>query len=687
MEVGQYWEIRVVKPIKVAAGVLNQTPLAWERNKTNILAAIDTARSQQVQVLCLPELCITGYGCEDAFQSSAVQAMALEVLQEIVPHTTGMITSLGLPLWHEDGLFNVACLVANQQVVGFVGKQNLAGDGLHYEPRWFKPWQEDICATTRVVENEYPLGDLIFDCGGIRIGFEICEDAWVGNRPGHKLAQRGVDIILNPSASHFAFGKNKVRRGFVLEGSRSLHVSYIYANLLGNEAGRAIYDGDAMIASDGEMLVTGPRFSCCETLLSTAVIDVARTRLSREQGAGGKPAVGDDSGSCLVVPFDFQEAAPGAGETVELPAWEKSSGIKEEEFTRAVALGLLDYLRKSRSHGFVVSLSGGADSATVAVLVAMMARLTCQEIGADGLTEKLAYLPGAENLTDTEQWIHRLLACVYQATRNSSETTRTAAESVAEALGAEFFAFDVDQLVEGYVDTVSTAIGRPLNWDDDDLALQNIQARARAPGVWLLANLRNALLLATSNRSEAAVGYTTMDGDTCGGISPIAGIDKAFLRDWLRWMETDGPSGLGPVPELAAVNEQQPTAELRPPAQGQTDESDLMPYTVLDAIERLAIRDKLSPLEIFKEFQADAQMETAGYTHQQLFDWTRRFFQLWSRNQWKRERFAPSFHLDDENLDPKTWCRFPILSGGFERELADLEAFYQVGQLPGDNEG
>ncbi|MCP4817482.1 MAG: NAD+ synthetase, partial [Planctomycetaceae bacterium] len=167
-----------------------------------------------------------------------------------------------------------------------------------------------------------------------------------GNRPGHKLAQRGVDIILNPSASHFAFGKNRVRRGFVLEGSRSLHVSYIYANLLGNEAGRAIYDGDAMIASDGEMLVTGPRFSCRETHLSTAVIDVARTRLSREQGASDKPAAEDDPGSCLNVPFDFQEAASGAGETVELPAWEKSSAIKEEEFTRAVALGLLDYLRK-----------------------------------------------------------------------------------------------------------------------------------------------------------------------------------------------------------------------------------------------------------------------------------------------------------------------------------------------------
>ncbi|MCP3691091.1 MAG: NAD+ synthetase, partial [Planctomycetaceae bacterium] len=215
------------------------------------------------------------------------------------------------------------------------------------------------------------------------------------------------------------------------------------------------YDGDAMIASDGEMLVTGPRFSCRETHLSTAVIDVARTRLSREQGASDKPAAEDDPGSCLNVPFDFQEAASDAGETVELPAWEKSSAIKEEEFTRAVALGLLDYLRKSRSRGFVVSLSGGADSATVAVLVAMMARLTCQEIGAGGLAEKLAYLSDSESLADAEQWIERLLACVYQATRNSSETTRTAAESVALALGAEFFAFDVDRLVEGYVDTVS----------------------------------------------------------------------------------------------------------------------------------------------------------------------------------------------------------------------------------------
>src|SRR5439155_20781534 len=111
----------------------------------------------------------------------------------------------------------------------------------------------------------------------------------------------------------------------------------------------------------------------------------------------------------------------------------------------------------------------------------------------------------------------------------------------------------------------SKAINRELDWKTDDLALQNIQARARPPSVWLLANIRAALLLSTSNRSEAAVGYATMDGDTSGGLAPIAGIDKAFLRRWRRSCQTQGPDGIGPLPELAVVNDQAPTAELRPP--------------------------------------------------------------------------------------------------------------------------
>jgi NAD+ synthase (glutamine-hydrolysing) len=214
-------------------------------------------------------------------------------------------------------------------------------------------------------------------------------------------------------------------------------------------------------------------------------------------------------------------------------------------------------------------------------------------------------------------------------------------------------------------------MGRPLGWASDDVALQNIQARARGPSVWMFANLRNALLLATSNRSEAAVGYATMDGDTCGGLSPIAGIDKAFLRKWLAWMQNKAPVGVTPIPELAVVTAQAPTAELRPPSAEQTDEGDLMPYELLDAIEGAAIRDKHSPIEVYREMR----VAFPHYGPAQLGAWIESFFNLWCRNQWKRERYAPSFHLDDKNLDPKTWCRFPILSGGFRRELAQMHAY------------
>jgi len=112
---------------------------------------------------------------------------------------------------------------------------------------------------------------------------------------------------------------------------------------------------------------------------------------------------------------------------------------------------------------------------------------------------------------------------------------------------------------------------------------------------------------------------------------------------------------------------------LRPLAMNQTAEEDLMPYELLDAVERSVIRDKKNPLEAF----ALLRLQFPQYAPTQLVAWIERFFRLWCRNQWKRERYAPSFHLDDENLDPKTWCRFPILSGGFERELAELRATLQ----------
>lgn len=641
--------------IKVATSSLNQTPLDWVGNLQRIENVITEAKEQNTSILCLPELAITGYGCEDQFLAEYVSEAAWSNLLTIAEKTNGIAIAVGLPLRFQNAVWNAVALVTDRKIAGFYLKQNLAGDGIHYEPRWFKAWPEKVTSEITINDETYPIGDLSFDLNGVKIGFEICEDAWVADRPGRRAAERGCDLILNPSASHFAFGKQKIRRQFVQEGSRAFACAYLYANLMGNEAGRAIYDGGAMIAHQGNMLSEGARLSFQDTTLITATVDLSLHRLQQAKTVSSQPDVNNSNTFLTQFDWSTKKCPP------ETPQAQINQLTKEEEFTRAVCLGLFDYMRKSYTHGFTVSLSGGADSAAVVCLVAIMEKLARAELGEKKFAEKLHYWEETPN-------IKSLLFTAYQKTKNSGDVTENAADELAKSLGAEFHVWDVDPILEQYRTIAEQTIKRPLNWDTDDITLQNIQARVRAPSIWMIANIRNALLLATSNRSEAAVGYATMDGDTCGGLSPIAGIDKAFLRHWLIWLEKTGSDSITPIPALSAINNQQPTAELRPQDENQTDEGDLMPYPVLDQIERYAIRDKKSPQEILKllhHLKPEVTQETRIF-------WIKRFFTLWSRNQWKRERYAPSFHLDDENLDPKTWCRFPILSGGFSQELANL---------------
>ena len=648
---------------RVAAASLNQTPLDWAGNMARIRQAVRLSKESKVNFLLLPELSITGYGCEDAFSAHFLLERAEKCLFALAEEAVDIVVIAGLPILHRKAVYNCAAVLAGGKVLGIVPKQHLAGDGLHYEPRWFRPWKPGV---RDIWGENIPMGDIHFNINGIRIGLEICEDAWVADRPGARLARRGVDIIFNPSASHFSMGKSLTRKNFVIDGSRAYGCAYVYANLLGNEAGRAIYDGGNLIAFAGDLVAASPRLGFEDVVLATATVDVdlGRTRQARTASFEPLAGFGDDCVDADVALGEVNDLDPPA---LKQDPWEAGPGIKQQEFTRAMALGLFDYLRKSRAHGFVVSLSGGADSTACALLVRTMVRLGVNALGPEGFVKGLG-VPGLNPNDSVNAMVGRLMVCVYQATNNSSETSRNAAREVAAALGARFLDLDVEPLAAGYRNMIETALGRNLTWEQDDIGLQNIQARTRAPGVWLVANVFNMLLLSTSNRSEAAVGYATMDGDTCGSIAPIAGIDKDFLLKWLRWMFEAGPAG--PCQALELVLEQKPSAELRPAKLLQTDEEDLMPYDVLNFIELQAIRDKQGPVETYGK----ACAAFPEVTEQQIYEWIEKFFRLWARNQWKRERYAPSFHVDDENLDPKTWCRFPILSGGFELELAELRA-------------
>lgn len=622
-----------MKSIKIAGAALNQIPMDWDSNFNNIVETIREAQQKGIGLLCLPELCITGYGCEDQFLSQWLPREALNQLILLLPHTADIAVAIGLPVRFKGLLYNCSCLVRNKEILGFTAKQFLANDGVHYEPRWFTSWVPAKINKINFEGKFYDFGDIMYDIQGYKVAFEICEDAWREDlRPGWKHLEHNVDIILNPSASHFALGKSELRANLVSSSSKKFNCLYVYANLLGNESGRMIYDGEVLFGLHGKIILKNNK------LLSFK--------------------------SCEILAVDYKK---GEDPIVEKPA-ATDPEILLQEFTQASSLALFDYLRKSKSRGFTLSLSGGADSSACAILVAHMIRKGVKELGISNFLKKInrediPVKPGELAEVNAKIITNHLLTCVYQGTKNSSIKTFDSAKLLADAIGANFYNWTIDEEVNSYTTKVEAALQRKLDWERDDIALQNIQARARSPIIWMIANIQNSLLITTSNRSEGDVGYATMDGDTSGSIAPIAAIDKHFILHWLKWAEsTLGYFG------LQGVNNLTPSAELRPADKEQTDEKDLMPYHIIVEIERLAIRDRKSPVQVY-EVLSELNLEPKKLLKAHI----EKFFKLWARNQWKRERIAPSFHLDDFNIDPRTWCRFPILSGSFAKELQDLE--------------
>ena len=264
----------------IAGAALNQTPLDWTNNLSNILTAISQAKKENVDILCLPELTITGYGCEDMFLHEWVSAKALQQLELIIPHTADLAVTVGLPMWMKEKLYNVVCFIADRHILGFQAKQHLPKDGVHYEPRWFEPWPAEISEDIDTPYGVFPFGDTIYDFHGVKVGFEICEDAWVVDRPACRLVEHNVDLILNPSASHFAIDKTQTRESLVLESSNRFKCTYVYSNQLGNEAGRIIYDGDIVIARHGTLLANAMTLSFEDVVMTLSLIHISEpTRL------------------------------------------------------------------------------------------------------------------------------------------------------------------------------------------------------------------------------------------------------------------------------------------------------------------------------------------------------------------------------------------------------------------------
>ena len=185
----------------------------------------------------------------------AYEEIAKHQLIKLLPYCQDITLAVGLPLRLDNKVYNTIAIIENGEIKGFVAKQFMAIDGVHYEFRWFTPWLAFQQTTVEINGKQVPFGDLTFELKGIHYGFEICEDAWRGEvRPGYRLCDRQVDLIFNPSASHFAMNKTLERKDLVTQSSSLFNCYYFYVNLLGNEAGRMIFDGEILLAKEGKLL-------------------------------------------------------------------------------------------------------------------------------------------------------------------------------------------------------------------------------------------------------------------------------------------------------------------------------------------------------------------------------------------------------------------------------------------------
>ena len=672
----------------VAAASLNQTVGDWSGNESRIRLVIGEARKVGARLLLLPEMCVPGYSLGDRLLRVGTIERSWDLMMRLAEATEGMAVAVGLPIQFEGVLYNAMALLANGKLEGLAAKENLATGDVEYENRYFLSWPHGRLVDFRGPDGTVaPLGTQMFQLPGLgTVAFEICEDAWKGLRPGSTYALAGAEILLNPSASWFTIGKHKARRQLVSQVSQEDHCVYLYTSLLGCDATRLIFDGSVFIAVNGRIEAEGRRFLFTQDYeLIHGVVDLREVRHVRmeegswrDQNSRAQWGAYGEAPGVVRVPGDFstREVAPApppywvppepSHPDPSLKYLEDSvfhgrkigeRDLNHLELELALSLALRDYTRKTGIKTCCLALSGGRDSAMVALLVQRMHRYGAPDLSPEAL---------AGHVRD------RFL-CAYLATENSGQKTRDAARAVAEELGATFIDGKIQPALEAAHDVVESMTGEPLSWDNPrhDITLQNIQARVRGMLIWTLANLQNALLLVTSNKSEAAVGYTTMDGDSSGGLAPIADVPKSLIKLYLDWA-----AGFHGLRSLEKIKAMEASAELRPPGQEQTDEADLMPFPVLDQLMYAFVQLALDPMEILRRYWPAMKSHYQGDLARFAAD-IRKFVRLFCFAQWKRERFAISFRVTAFDLDPKTGFRFPPVQAPFTEELAEMDRYVQ----------
>jgi NAD+ synthase (glutamine-hydrolysing) len=490
---------------------------------------IERARDVGAQLVVLPELCLSGYPPEDLLLRADFLDACRDELHNLAGGIEGIVAVVGFPERAErdqgapvDPLndpipppaHNSLAVLADGEVRGIYRKMLLPNYGVFDENRYFEPGGEPA----------------LVEVDGALIGLTICEDVWVPGPPESQEAAAGAGLIVNSSASPYARGKGRVRDQMIAERARAGGTAFALCNTVGGQD-ELVFDGRSVIAApDGELLARAAQFE--QELL---VCDLLLPAWDGPREPAGRP-----SGRRPVPVLAELRSGGHPGGHLERRIAEPLAPVRE--VYEALVAGLRDYVGKNGFDRVVLGLSGGIDSA----LVAMVA---VDAVGADRVTTVVMPSP------------------------HSSGGTQADARAIARNLGTDLVEISIEEAMLAY----QRALAPSFAGSEPGLAEENIQARIRGNLVMALSNKFGWLVLTTGNKSEMSVGYATLYGDMAGGFAVIKDVMKTLVYELVR--DRNRRQGRELVP--ASVIERPPSAELRP---DQRDQDSLPPYETLDRI-------------------------------------------------------------------------------------------------------
>ena len=620
--------------VRVGAVVPKLKVADTEFNCNEIIKQIEVASNNKIQIIVFPELCVTGYTCQDLFEQDTLLEEAEKALNKILDYTNNLdiICIIGMPIKAENQLFNTAVVIQKGKILGIVPKTFIPNYGEFYERRWFASSKNANKKEIEILDQKVPFGiDLLFkdkENNEICFGIEICEDIWAVEPPSNKLALLGANIIFNLSASNEVIGKKEYRRDLVKMQSAKTISGYVYCSSGVNEStADLVFSGESMIFENGSCLTNNQRFDFESNMIFTE-IDTKRLANDRRKNISfmGNPVDLEYREIKINIPDNIKNLTREYSKTPFVPEDKKKISESCEEILNIQSYGLAKRLLHTNINKTVIGISGGLDS-TLAFLVIIKAY-------------EILNLP-KENI----------IAITMPGFGTTSRTHNNSMKLINE-YGATFREINITKSSLQHFED----IGHDKNIKD--VTYENAQARERTKILMDIANKENGIVVGTGDLSELALGWCTYNGDHMSMYALNTSIPKTLVEYIIKWVADNSKEEYKNI--INDILDTPISPELLPPDEKdnieQKTEEQVGPYILHDFFLYHFLRYGAEPKKIYilacKTFKNDFKKEDIKH-------WLQVFIKRFFTQQFKRNCMPDGPKVGTVSLSPRGDLRMP----------------------------